>query len=241
MTDGTVTSSSVTGDADRIPGMIAELLLQAQAVTLNVREPYRYASGLLSPIYCDNRLLLSFPERRRLVVDAFCDRIRSLAPLPELIAGVATAGIAWAAWIADRLDLPLVYVRANAKEHGKGNRIEGTAPAGARVAVIEDLLSTGGSSVAALEALRTAGLNPIACMAIFSYQLPACRAAFDSIGVRAVPLSTFDALMTAADRLRMLSPADLAIARDWNRDPHAWGERMQRSAVAPLGEGGAQS
>ncbi len=205
--------------------VIAELLLRANAVTLNVQQPYRYASGILSPIYCDNRLLLSFPGLRRQIVTAFCERIRSLSPSPQVVAGVATAGIAWAAWIADACDLPLIYVRDAAKKHGKGNTIEGAPPPGARTVVIEDLLSTGGSSAAAVTALRATGLDVNVCLAIFSYQLAAARTAFEKIACDAIPLTTFDALLETAGDLQTLSPADLDIARRWNRDPQTWGER----------------
>lgn len=205
---------------------LAGLLLRAGAVTLNVQHPYRYASGILSPIYCDNRVLLSFPEWRRQIVAAFLDQIRSLPTTPQCIAGVATAGIAWSAWIAEACNLPLVYVRAAAKKHGKGNTIEGAPPPGARTLVIEDLLSTGGSSAAAVGALRTAGLEVEVCLAIFSYQLPAARAVFATLACQAVPLTTFDALLDAAAEQETLSTADLDIARQWNRDPRAWGERF---------------
>ncbi len=204
---------------------IAELLLHARAVTLNVKQPYRYASGILSPIYCDNRLLLSFPDLRRQIVNAFCGRIRSLSLAPQLIAGVATAGIAWAAWIAEACNLPLVYVRDTAKKHGKGNTIEGAPAPGARTVVIEDLLSTGGSSAAAVSALRKADLDVKVCLAIFSYQLTAARTAFENLDCDAIPLTTFEALLEAAADLETLPAADLEIARHWNRNPQVWAKR----------------
>ncbi len=208
---------------------IAELLLRTHAVTLNIQEPYRYASGILSPIYCDNRLLLSFPDLRRRVVAAFCRRIHALTATPQLVAGVATAGIAWAAWIADACELPLAYVRDSAKKHGKGNTIEGAPPPGARTVVIEDLLSTGGSSAAAVSALRAAELNADVCLAIFSYQLEACRNVFRQLNCTATSLTTFSVLLDVAGHLNMLSSADIEIARFWNRDPQAWGENHASS------------
>ncbi len=207
------------------PETIAELLLRAQAVTLNVKQPYRYASGILSPIYCDNRLLLSFPELRRTVVRAFCEAVRAMTPQPQVVAGVATAGIAWAAWIAEVCEMPLIYVRASAKAHGKGNQIEGQPQAGLRAVVIEDLLSTGGSSVAAVAALRAAQIEVSDCLAIFSYQLPACRAAFEAADCRARALTTLDVLLESAGRLGLLSAAEIESVRVWNRDPQAWGNR----------------
>lgn len=215
--------NSGSHDNDR---KIAELLLRSGAVTLNIRNPYRYASGILSPIYCDNRVLLSFPEARRQIVAAFGDQICSLPDKPQLIAGVATAGIAWSAWIAEFCDLPLVYVRANSKKHGKGNTIEGAPPRGARTVVIEDLLSTGGSSSAAVNALRAAGLDVGVCLAIFSYQLPAADATFENLDCAAIPLTNFDALLEVAACQGILSPTDLDISRQWNSNPQAWGARF---------------
>ncbi len=209
-------------DSRPLPEAVAETLLRSRAVTLNIRRPYRYSSGITSPIYCDNRLLLSSPERRGIVISAFCRKISDISPPPQVITGVATAGIAWAAWIADRLDLPLSYVRGAAKDHGKGNRIEGDARPGTRAVVIEDLLSTGASAAETVTALRAAGINVAACLSIFSYQLPDCERMFQKIACPAAALTTFDILMTVAGRLRMLSPQEVDIARGWNRDPRGW-------------------
>jgi orotate phosphoribosyltransferase len=169
----------------------AGLLLSAHAVMLNLESPFRYTSGILSPIYCDNRVLISDPERRRQIVAGLVEAVRSLAPTANVVAGTATAGIPWAAWVAERLDFPMVYVRATAKEHGRGQRVEGRLPAPAVAVVIEDLVTTGGSSLGTVEALRDAGAEVAGVAAIFSYGL---RKADDALAAAGVPLRTLTGL-----------------------------------------------
>ncbi|MGH1334230.1 MAG: orotate phosphoribosyltransferase, partial [Exiguobacterium indicum] len=146
---------------------IASALLRIEAVTLSPNDPYTWASGLRSPIYCDNRLTLSYPAVRSLIADALAEKVKGLAV--DVIAGTATAGIPHAAFVAERLGLPMVYVRSGNKKHGKGNQIEGVIQPGQRVVVIEDLLSTGMSAIEAAEALQAKGANVIRIQAIFSY------------------------------------------------------------------------
>jgi orotate phosphoribosyltransferase len=169
----------------------AALLLDARAVMLNLESPFLYASGILSPIYCDNRVLISDPERRELIVDGLEALAVGLAPTANVVAGTATAGIPWAAWIADRLRLPMVYVRAAAKEHGRGQRIEGRLPERPVSIVVEDLVTTGGSSLSSVDALREAGAEVAGIVAIFSYGL---RKADDTLAAAGVPLRTLTGL-----------------------------------------------
>lgn len=178
----------------------ARILLTTGAVSISLDKPFRYASGILSPIYCDNRLVISFPEERRRVVDHLVERIRteSGAAAAEVVAGTATGGIPWAAWVADRLELPMVYVRAAAKEHGRGNRVEGKLTAGQRVVVVEDLVTTGGSSLSTVDALTEAGAMVASCVVIFSYDLPAASAAFAARGVPLFALTGLPALLEEA-------------------------------------------
>ena len=186
---------------------IATALLDAGAVLLRPQRPFTWASGIQSPIYCDNRLLLSDPKRRRLVVTVFVSAIRRGRLAADVIAGTATAGIPWASLIAGRLNKPLVYVRSAPKGHGRGNQIEGKLPRGARVLVIEDLISTGGSSLHVVDALRKAGGRVTACLAIFSYGFASAAAAFARARVPLVPLCTLPELLEVAVARRKLTPA----------------------------------
>jgi orotate phosphoribosyltransferase len=185
----------------------AALLLDARAVMLNLESPFRYASGILSPIYCDNRILISDPDRRSLIVDGLTTLVSDLAPTANLVAGTATAGIPWAAWIADRRRLPMVYVRAAAKEHGRGQRIEGRLPDPAVAVVVEDLVTSGGSSLSTVEALREAGAEVVGIVAIFSYGL---RKADDALAAAGVPLRTLTGLrdlLRAAEETGYVPPS----------------------------------
>lgn len=154
-----------------IPAKIAAYLLQIEAVALRPKQPFTWTSGLKSPIYCDNRLTMSYPEVRDYIAESFAAIIRSQFPETEAISGTATAGIPHAAWVAEKLNLPMSYVRDKAKGHGKENQIEGLIKPGQKVIVIEDLISTGGSSIKAAQAVAQAGAQPLAVLAIFSYQL----------------------------------------------------------------------
>ena len=176
----------------------AQLLLEAHAVMLNLETPFRYASGILSPIYCDNRVLISDPGRRAELVTGLVELARAHAPDADVISGTATAGIPWAAWVADRLDKPMVYVRAAAKEHGRGQRIEGRLASPARVLVVEDLVSTGGSSLSTVEALREAGSDVLGVIAIFSYGLRRATAGFAAAGVPVYSLTGLRTLLDVA-------------------------------------------
>ena len=201
---------------------IAEALLQIEAVTLSPTEPYTWSSGLKSPIYCDNRLTLSFPNVRQVIVDGL---VKSVNPTDvDVIAGTATAGIPHGALLADRLGLPFIYVRSSAKGHGKGNQIEGKLEAGARVLVIEDLLSTGMSSIDAAQAIREAGGEVTGIQAIFSYGLPVLEKNLADANLTATSLTTFSELIEVAKNPGVLNRSELDSLRDWQEDPRAWSD-----------------
>lgn len=201
---------------------IAEALLQIEAVTLSPTEPYTWSSGLKSPIYCDNRLTLSYPKVRQVIVDGL---VKSVNPTDvDVIAGTATAGIPHGALLADRLGLPFIYVRSSAKGHGKGNQIEGRLEAGARVLVIEDLLSTGMSSIDAAKAIRQAGGDVIGIQAIFSYGLPVLQKNLSDADLTATSLTTFSELIEMAESTGVLNRSELDSLRDWQEDPRAWSD-----------------
>lgn len=201
---------------------IAEALLQIEAVTLSPTEPYTWSSGLKSPIYCDNRLTLSFPNVRQVIVDGL---VKSVNPTEvDVIAGTATAGIPHGALLADRLGLPFIYVRSSAKGHGKGNQIEGKLEAGARVLVIEDLLSTGMSSIDAAQAIREAGGEVTGIQAIFSYGLPVLENNLADANLSATSLTTFSELIEVAKNTGVLNRSELDSLRDWQEDPRAWSD-----------------
>ena len=201
---------------------IARHLLRIGAVSLSPSKPFTWASGRLSPVYCDNRLSLGYPDVRSDIAACFAAVMREEKIPCDVIVGTATAGIPHAAWLADRVGLPMAYVRAKAKEHGRGNQIEGLAPEGAHAVVIEDLVSTGMSSTAVLAPLKEAGVQVEAVMAIFTYGLPSAKEAFDAVGMRLVTLSNFAALVEVAAESGSFSDEDLESMRAWYRNPALW-------------------
>jgi orotate phosphoribosyltransferase len=197
-------------------------LLEIKAVQLRPHEPFTWASGLLSPIYCDNRVALSHPSVRSFLVECLVEASQGLGDF-DTVAGVATAGIAHGALLADRLEKPFVYVRSSAKEHGRRNLVEGELPAQSRVLVVEDLISTGGSSLRVVEALQDAGAEVTAVLAIFQYGLQPATNAF---AVKNIPLHTltdYDTLMREAVELHYINPEDLDVLRRWRENPEGWG------------------
>ncbi len=178
---------------------LARELLRIEAFVFSPENPFTWASGIVAPMYCDNRLILGFPGARSLVIDAFAEAFDTLAePRPDLIVGTATAGIPHAAWLSDRLDLPMAYVRSAAKKHGRGRQVEGVRPAGQRALLVEDLVSTGGSSITAVKALRSEGIDVNDVVAIFSYGLEASQTAFDAAGCRLRTLTNLESLLEVA-------------------------------------------
>lgn len=208
----------------QIPEQIAAHLLRIKAVALRPQQPFTWTSGIKSPIYCDNRLTMSYPEVRELIADAFAAVIRERYPEVEVIAGTATAGIPHAAWAAQKLNLPMAYVRDKAKGHGKENQIEGLIKEGQKVIVIEDLISTGGSSIKAAKAVEQAGATPLAVLAIFSYQLDKATQAFAEAGIKLESLSNYTALMEVALREGTIQESELELLRSWRQDPASFGQ-----------------
>lgn len=202
---------------------IAGSLLDIGAVALRPHQPFTWTSGIKSPIYCDNRLTMSYPAIRDLIADSFAALIREAYPQAEVVAGTATAGIPHAAFTAQKLGLPMAYIRDKAKGHGKENQIEGLIKPGQKVVVIEDLISTGGSSLKAALAVREAGAEPLAVLAIFSYQLDKAVGAFAEAGIPLQTLSNYTALIDVAIERRDIKPEDLALLQSWRQNPASFG------------------
>lgn len=205
--------------------VIANKLLQINAIKLNPASPFTWASGWKSPIYCDNRKTLSFPEVRNAICEGFVKAIKEKYPQVEVIAGVATGAIAHGMLVADRLDLPFIYVRSAPKSHGLANQIEGDYKIGQRVVVIEDLISTGMSSLAAVDALRDAGCQVLGLLAIFSYQFDQAVNSFAQANVEFSTLSNYSVLIEAALEQGKISKAELELLKDWRQNPQEWGKR----------------
>lgn len=201
---------------------IAEKLLQVQAVKLSPEKPFTWASGWKSPIYCDNRKVLSFPFVRDFIKSELCSVIFEQYPDADVLAGVATAGIAWGAMAADQLKLPYMYVRPKPKEHGLGNQIEGYYEAGQKVVVIEDLISTGKSSLQVVEVLRNAGLEVIAMVSIFNYGFTIAEEAFASANVPFKSLSNYQALIGLAVEKQLVSAETEELLMQWRKSPSTW-------------------
>lgn len=201
---------------------IARQLLQIKAIKLSPQKPFTWASGIKSPIYCDNRIITSYPAVRRLVIDCFVEKSKAFEPF-EAIAGVATGGISHGVLLAERLNLPFIYVRSKAKEHGRQNLIEGELPAGTKVLVIEDLISTGGSSLTAVEALRDGGLEVVGLIAIFTYGFEQAIRAFQEADCKIDTLSNYAALLEEAAVTHYIQTNELQTLQEWRQNPQAWG------------------
>jgi orotate phosphoribosyltransferase len=201
----------------------AEYLLQIKAIKLQPSNPFTWASGWRSPIYCDNRKTLSFPEVRSFIRDSFAVLVRELYPQAEMIAGVATGAIAHGALAADKLGLPFIYVRSGAKEHGLGNQIEGYYKPGQKVVVIEDLISTGGSSLGAVKALREAGCEVLGMVAIFTYEFKKASDGFAAENCTLHTLSNYSVLIDTAVKTGYIGQAEVETLKKWRVDPSVWG------------------
>ena len=195
---------------------IAHAMLKVGAVELNPTDLFTWASGIKSPIYCDTRLTISDPVIRKQLANGLAQNIKEFFPETELVAGTATAGIPHAAWVSDILELPMVYVRSKAKEHGRGNQIEGKYTAGQKVVVVEDIVSTGGSSITAVEALRAAGCEVVGVVCVYTYNLPKAEQAFDAVGVKYVSLTNFDYLVEAANESGTISQDQIPFLKEWH-------------------------
>jgi orotate phosphoribosyltransferase len=201
---------------------IAEKLLQVEAVKLNPDQPYTWASGWKSPIYCDNRKILSFPYTRDYIKSELCNVIFEEFPDAELIAGVATAGIAWGAMAADQLKLPFVYVRPKPKEHGLGNQIEGHFEKGMRTVVVEDLVSTGKSSLQVIDALKQSGATIEGMVSIFNYGFDVATEAFSEAGVKLRSLTNYSNMIGLAMEKGNVSAEMESVLLQWQKDPANW-------------------
>lgn len=202
----------------------AEKLMQIKALQLNLQKPYVWASGWHSPVYCDNRKVLSYPYVRDFVKSELANMVLEHFPDAEVIAGVATAGIAHGVMAADLLKLPFIYVRSKPKEHGMGNQIEGVLEKGKKVVVIEDLVSTGKSSLQVVDVLREQGGEVVGMCALFTYGFPVADEAFKIAGLPLHTISNYNALMEVAEDQKIISADDKALLEQWRVDPANWGK-----------------
>ncbi|MBN8671113.1 MAG: orotate phosphoribosyltransferase [Flavipsychrobacter sp.] len=202
----------------------AEKLLQIKALQINLQKPYVWASGWNSPVYCDNRKVLSYPYVRDFVKSELANMVLEHFPDAEVIAGVATAGIAHGVMAADLLKLPFIYVRSKPKEHGMGNQIEGYMEPGKKVVVVEDLVSTGKSSLQAVDAIRAAGGEVIGMCALFTYGFNAAAEAFQQANVPLHTISNYNALMEVAEEQKLIASEQKASLEQWRIDPASWGK-----------------
>ena len=198
---------------------VAKNLLKIKAVFLKPNDPFTWASGIKSPIYCDNRLTLSYPETRKVVEEGLAETIKTYFPTCEVVMGTSTAGIAHAAYVSDILNLPMGYVRGGAKDHGRGNQIEGVVPTGKKVVVIEDLISTAGSSIEVVDVLREAGCNVLGIASIFTYNLKKGLDRLESSNVINHSLSNFETLVEVAAEEKYISEADINKVLKFQKNP----------------------
>ena len=201
----------------------AKMLMDIEAIKLQPKEPFIWASGWKSPIYTDNRKTLSFPRVRSFVMLELCHAIQEQFPEAEAVAGVATGAIAQGALVADELGMPYCYVRPKPKDHGMGNQVEGQLPEDAKVVVVEDLISTGGSSLKAVDALRKAGFEVVGMVASFTYGFPVAEKAFAEAGVKLITLSNYDAVIEEAAKSGYIKEEEKQVLAEWRKDPSVWG------------------
>jgi len=197
--------------------------MEIKAIKLQPNDPFTWASGWKSPIYTDNRKTLGYPEVRSFVKLELCHAIQEYFPEAEAVAGVATGAIAQGALVADELGLPYCYVRPKPKDHGMGNQVEGEIKQGAKVVVVEDLISTGGSSLKAVEALRQYGVEVVGMVASFTYGFPVAEEAFAAAGVKLITLSNYEAVVEEAAKTGYIKDEDKAVLAEWRKNPGTWG------------------
>lgn len=205
-----------------IKKIFAQKLLEVKAIKLQPNDPFTWASGWKSPFYCDNRKTLSYPTLRSFVKIELCHLIQEQFPEAEAVAGVATGAIAQGALVADQLGLPFCYVRSKAKDHGMQNLIEGQVEAGAKVVVVEDLISTGGSSLKAVEALRQAGVEVVGMVASYTYGFPVAEEAFREADVKLVTLTDYEAVVEKALETGYIKQDDVPVLAEWRKNPSEW-------------------
>lgn len=216
-------SNQTSRNMKTVEKMIAEKLLAIKAVKLQPENPFTWASGWKSPIYCDNRKTLAYPFVRNLIKIELARLVRELYPEATAIAGVATGAIAQGAMVAEELSMPFAYVRPKPKDHGMGNQIEGELKAGEKVVVIEDLISTGMSSLKAVDALRQAGCEVLGMVANFTYGFPLAEQQFKEAGVTLTTLSNYNAVLEVAVETNYIAASDVETLKEWRKDPANWG------------------
>ncbi|MCC4469045.1 orotate phosphoribosyltransferase [Limosilactobacillus reuteri] len=205
---------------------VAKALLDIHAVTLNPDQPFTWASGLKSPIYTDNRLTISYPEVRQAVFNGMVEQIKLHFSAADVIAGTATAGIPHAAWVAQNMELPMIYVRTKPKDHGQGKQIEGVLKEGQKVVVIDDLISTGGSVLNAVRAVNNAGGKVIGVVSVFTYDLPAAEQNFMANGLKYYSVTDYMTLIKVAKENNQISTDHLKSLQEWRKDPLSWSKEQ---------------
>ncbi len=201
---------------------IAKVLIDLGCLELSPVNPFTYASGLKGPIYCDNRLVISNPPARNFIVQAFLQAINNARLNFTAVAGIATSGIPHAAWIADRIDMPMIYIRGQKKAHGRQNAIEGKVPLGTKIVLIEDLINQGKSSAHAYDIAKEAGLDPVACLSIVDYQFDKAKEEFKKRDCPIIALTDFEEILVTAKELGKLSDKDIESLTKWHQDPSRW-------------------
>ncbi|KEK16985.1 orotate phosphoribosyltransferase [Limosilactobacillus reuteri] len=205
---------------------VAKALLDIHAVTLNPDQPFTWASGLKSPIYTDNRLTISYPEVRQAIFNGMVEQIKLHFSAADVIAGTATAGIPHAAWVAQNMELPMIYVRTKPKDHGQGKQIEGVLKEGQKVVVIDDLISTGGSVLNAVRAVNNAGGKVIGVISVFTYDLPAAEQNFMANGLKYYSVTGYMTLIKVAKENNQISADHLKSLQEWRKDPLSWSKEQ---------------
>lgn len=207
---------------------IAKLLLSIGAITVNTKKPYRYTSGILSPIYTDNRLVMSYPKVRKKIADAYVKVIKEKVGLKnvDVVSGTAMAAIPQAAWVSERLDVPMVFVRPSKKEHGKENKVEGIFKKGSKVLIVEDLISTGGSSIDNKIAVENLGGKVKYAVATFTYEMESAEKAFKENKLKVFTLTNITDLLETAVKLGTLKENEVELVKSWTKDTTGWGKKM---------------
>lgn len=206
---------------------VATILLKIKAITLSPQKPYKFVSGIYSPVYTDNRLLMGYPLKRKEITTYMGDLVKALNIHPQIIAGTATAGIPPATWLAELLNLPMVYVRGEKKDHGKGKQVEGIMRSGDYVLLVEDLISTGKSSLTAIDTIRTEGGKIDTCVAYFDYGFKDTVQKYKDKNINLHTLTTFDIVLKVAEKMNLITSQEKTMSLDWQNGPWGWGEKMK--------------